>query len=64
MSFTITGGLFLVMEVVAIAIYAVLGSKIGRYLRNGKAMQWFNRVSGALMVVFSIGLLAMKRPTG
>lgn len=64
LSFTITGALFLVMEVVAIAIYAVLGSKIGRYLRNGKAMQWFNRVSGALMVVFSIGLLAMKRPAG
>lgn len=64
LSFIITGALFLVMEVVAIAIYAVLGSKIGHYLRNGKAMQWFNRVSGALMVVFSIGLLAMKRPAG
>jgi len=62
LNFTVVGALFLVMEVFAITIYAVLGSKIGRYLRNGKAMQWFNRASGALMVVFSIGMLAMKRP--
>ncbi|WP_110657626.1 LysE family translocator [Salinicola halimionae] len=64
LSFTLVGALFLIMEMfaIAIAIYAVLGSKIGRYLRNGKAMQWFNRASGALMVVFSIGMLAMRRP--
>ncbi|WP_110644142.1 LysE family translocator [Salinicola sp. CPA57] len=64
LSFTVVGALFLAMEVLAIAIYAVLGSRIGKYLRSGTAMQWFNRASGSLMLVFSLGLLAMKRPGG
>lgn len=62
LSFTLLGALFLLMELVAVAIYALLGCKVGRYLRSGRTMQWFNRASGGLMVVFSIGLLAMKRP--
>ncbi|WP_342595752.1 LysE family transporter [Salinicola lusitanus] len=62
LSFTILGTLFLAMEVLAVAIYAVPGSRIGKYLRSGRAMQWFNRASGSLMLLFSLGLLAMKRP--
>ncbi|WP_110601502.1 LysE family translocator [Salinicola lusitanus] len=62
LSFTILGTLFLAMEVLAVAVYAVLGSRIGKYLRSGRAMQWFNRASGSLMLLFSLGLLAMKRP--
>ncbi|MBZ9557754.1 LysE family translocator [Halomonas coralii] len=62
LSFTVLGGLFLMMEVLAIAIYAVLGSKIGQYLRSGKAMQWFNRASGGLMLLFGLGLMTLKRP--
>lgn len=61
-SFTLLCAIFLLMELVAVAVYALLGSKIGNYLRSGKAMQWFNRASGSLMLVFGIGLLAMKRP--
>lgn len=62
LSFTIVGALFLAMEVLAVAVYAVLGSRIGKYLRSGKAMQWFNRASGSLVLLFSLGLLAVKRP--
>ncbi|WP_353979527.1 LysE family translocator [Salinicola endophyticus] len=61
-SFTLLGALFLLMELVAVAAYAILGSRIGRYLRGGRTLQWFNRVSGALMLAFSVGILAMKRP--
>ncbi|WFF42245.1 hypothetical protein EVC62_12425 [Salinicola endophyticus] len=56
------GALFLLMELVAVAAYAILGSRIGRYLRGGRTLQWFNRVSGALMLAFSVGIVAMKRP--
>lgn len=62
LSFTVLGALFLLMELLAVAVYALLGNKIGRYLRNGKTLQWFNRASGGMMVAFSFGLLAMKRP--
>nr|WP_239496373.1 LysE family translocator [Salinicola peritrichatus] len=62
LSFTVVGALFLLMELVAVAVYAMLGSKVGKYLSNGKTMQWFNRASGSLMLVFGMGLLAMKRP--
>ncbi|WP_110674838.1 LysE family translocator [Salinicola sp. RZ23] len=61
-SFTLLGALFLLMELVAVAVYAILGSRIGRYLRGGRTLQWFNRVSGALMLAFSVGIVAMKRP--
>ncbi|WP_106419698.1 LysE family translocator [Salinicola tamaricis] len=61
-SFTLLGALFLMMELVAVAAYAILGSRIGRYLRGGRTLQWFNRVSGALMLAFSVGIVAMKRP--
>ncbi|WP_162619760.1 hypothetical protein [Salinicola acroporae] len=46
----------------AVAISALLGSRIGKYLRSGKAMQWFNRASGSLMLLSSQGLSAMRRP--
>lgn len=62
LSFTLLCMLFLLMEVVSVVVYALLGSNIGRYLRSGRAMQWFNRASGTLMLLFSVGLLAMKRP--
>ena len=62
LSFTLLGATFLALEVVAIAIYALLGAKLGAAMARGRAMVWFNRVSGSLMVAFGILLAFTRRP--
>jgi threonine/homoserine/homoserine lactone efflux protein len=62
LSFTILGVTFLVFESVAIIIYALIGAKLGRYFRNGRALKWFNRTSGTMMIGFGLTLMFTRRP--
>lgn len=62
MSYLLLGLSFLVLEVVAIALYALLGARVRRLARGGPAMRWFNRASGSMMVGFGLLLAAARRP--
>lgn len=63
LSFTILGLTFLVFEAFAIVVYALIGAKLGRYIRNGRTLKWFNRTSGAMMIGFGLALMFTRRPT-
>jgi threonine/homoserine/homoserine lactone efflux protein len=61
-SFLILGTTFVMLELVAIAIYAVIGARI-RILTNGaQGFRWFNRVSGSIMIGFGLLLGFLRRP--
>lgn len=62
MSYLLLGLSFLVLEVVAIALYALLGARVRRLARGGPAMRWFNRASGSMMIGFGLLLAAARRP--
>jgi threonine/homoserine/homoserine lactone efflux protein len=62
LSFTILGATFLAFESVAIMVYAFIGAKLGRYFRNGRALTWFNRTSGTMMIGFGLALMFTRRP--
>ena len=62
LSFTILGLTFLVFETFAIVVYSFIGAKLGRYLRNGRVLKWFNRTSGAMMIGFGLALMFTRRP--
>ena len=62
LSFTILGATFLVFESIAIIIYSLIGAKLGRYFRNGRALTWFNRTSGTMMIGFGLALMFTRRP--
>lgn len=62
LSFTILGATFLAFETVAIIVYSVIGAKLGRYLRDGRALKWFNRTSGTMMIGFGLMLMFTRRP--
>ena len=61
-SYLLLGMSFLGLEVVAIALYALLGARVRRLARGGPAMRWFNRVSGSMMIGFGLLLAAARRP--
>jgi len=61
-SFALLGATFLVFEVVAIAIYALLGARLGTMAGGAARLRWFNRVSGALMIFFGAMLAFVRRP--
>ncbi len=61
--FSVLGGLFLLLEWLAIAVYAYLGSHLRRWFAAPKRRQIFNRVCGSLLGVAGIGLLAARRST-
>jgi threonine/homoserine/homoserine lactone efflux protein len=63
LSFTILGATFLGFEVFAIVVYSFIGAKLGRYLRDGRALTWFNRTSGTMMIGFGLALMFTRRPT-
>ncbi|QIG51427.1 LysE family translocator [Nordella sp. HKS 07] len=62
LSFTILGATFLAFETVAIVVYSFIGAKLGRYMRDGRALKWFNRTSGAMMIGFGVMLMFTRRP--
>lgn len=61
-SFAILGATFLVFEVVAIMVYSFIGARLGRYIRNGRILKWFNRMSGTMMIGFGLALMFTRRP--
>ena len=61
-SFAILGATFLLLELVAIVIYAALGARLGSLSRGARGFTWFNRVSGALMIAFGVMLAFVRRP--
>lgn len=61
-SFAILGATFLLLELVAIVIYAALGARLGSLSRGARGFTWFNRVSGALMIGFGVMLAFVRRP--
>lgn len=63
LSFTILGATFLVFETFAIMVYSFIGAKLGRYMRNGRTLKWFNRTSGTMMIGFGLMLMFTRRPT-
>lgn len=62
LSYLLLGLSFLLLEVVAIALYALLGARVQRLARGGPAMRWFNRASGATMIGFGLLLAVARRP--
>jgi threonine/homoserine/homoserine lactone efflux protein len=62
LSFTILGLTFLVFEIFAIVVYSFIGARLGRYIRDGRTLKWFNRTSGALMIGFGVALMFVRRP--
>lgn len=62
MSYLLLGLSFLLLEVVAIALYALLGARVRRLAKGGAAMRWFNRASGSMMIGFGLLLAATRRP--
>lgn len=62
LSFAIIGIVFLVLEIVAVFLYAMLGHRLNRLSRNKGAFNWLNRISGATMIGFGVALLLTRRP--
>jgi threonine/homoserine/homoserine lactone efflux protein len=61
-SYLLLGATFLVLETVAIALYALLGARMRTLARGGRAMRWFNRASGGTMIGFGLLLAFARRP--
>ncbi|KMY84937.1 Homoserine/homoserine lactone efflux protein [Candidatus Paraburkholderia calva] len=61
-SFAILGATFLMLELVAIAIYALIGARLHFLTTNPKGFVWLNRISGSLMVGFGMLLALLPRP--
>ncbi|MGZ9709573.1 LysE family translocator [Glaciimonas sp. GNP009] len=62
-SFFILGTTFLLFELLAIAIYAGIGARLGTLTNNARRFRWFNRISGAMLIVFGLILAFIRRPT-
>jgi threonine/homoserine/homoserine lactone efflux protein len=61
-SFAILGVIFLVLELGAITIYALIGSRLGKLATNSTAFAWMNRMSGGAMIAFGTMLAFARRP--
>ncbi|KMZ11278.1 Homoserine/homoserine lactone efflux protein [Candidatus Burkholderia humilis] len=61
-SFAILGVTFLMLELVAIAIYALIGARLRFLTTKPKGFVWLNRISGSLMVAFGMLLALLHRP--
>ncbi|MGX5664687.1 LysE family translocator [Rhizobium daejeonense] len=62
-SFAVLGVIFLLLEMAAIAIYAFIGSHLGRFAGNSNVFAWMNKASGGLMIAFGAMLALAHRPT-
>lgn len=61
-SFLTLGSVFLALELVAIALYAIAGTRLSGVMRNAHGLRWVNRISGSTMIVFGAVLAASRRP--
>lgn len=59
-SFMIQGVIFLLLEVIAIAAYAYVGTRLSGVLQHAQGLRWVNRISGSMMIGFGL-ILAMAR---
>lgn len=59
-SFMIQGVIFLLLEVIAIAAYAYVGTRLSGVLQHAQGLRWVNRISGSMMIGFGL-ILAMPR---
>lgn len=59
--FLVLGGIFLVLEIAAIALYALLGARLGLVLSRPGAQRGFNRASAALLGMAGLALLFSRR---
>jgi threonine/homoserine/homoserine lactone efflux protein len=59
--FTVLGTSFLLLEVVAIAIYAWMGRHLRRWFASPRGKRVFNRTSAALLGGAGVGLLLARR---
>ena len=62
LSFTQVAITFVLLESVVVALYGGLGQRMSRWSRGVSSMRWFNRISGALMLVFGLILALARRP--
>lgn len=62
-SFTVLGITFLILEVIAIAIYAYAGTRLSGVMKHARGLRWINRISGGTMIAFGAVLAVAKRPT-
>lgn len=63
-SFSILGALFLILEMVAILVYACAGSILKRFGGNVLARMWVDRVSGTFMIAFAFALMLSNQTPG
>ena len=56
------GAVALALELVAVAIYAFAGSRIGRFTRSAAALSWIDRISGGALIAAGVALLFARRP--
>lgn len=61
-SFILLGATFLLLEGVAIGIYAALGARLGAVANQPRVFRWLNRVSGSMMIGFGVTLALLRRP--
>lgn len=61
-SFTLVGATFLVLESVAIVIYAIIGARLRWLTTQARGFVVLNRVSGTVMIAFGILLAVLRRP--
>jgi len=61
-SFVVLGATFLLLELIAIAIYAAIGARLGTFTNAAGRFRWFNRASGTLMIGFGLLLAFLRRP--
>lgn len=59
--FALLGGLFLVFEMVAIAVYAAIGSRLRRWFEQPRSRRIFNRTCAGLLAGAGTGLLLARR---
>ncbi len=61
-SFATLGTIFLLLEVMAITVYAFVGSRLSGLMRNARALKRVNRISGSMMMAFGVMLAFARRP--
>jgi threonine/homoserine/homoserine lactone efflux protein len=59
--FAILGASFLVLECVAIAVYAWAGMHLGKWLVRARVRRWFNRCCGAFLAAIGLSFLLVRR---
>ncbi|AYR19255.1 LysE family translocator [Alcaligenes faecalis] len=60
-SFLTQGVVFLLLEVIAIAAYAYVGTRLSGAMQNARGLRWVNRISGSMMIGFGVTLAMARR---